>query len=238
MTANRAATKAASRRAPPAAKPVLAVENPKETAGAPLGLRDRQRLRRHRAIISAAADLFAAKGFAETTMEDIAALAEVSPPTIYNYFRSKSDILLGLLEISKELMDAPLDRIIDDPKGDAIDVICEFVRIDLEDGFDYRQKNVWRMISAAALEAQDERRAAYIQAQSIFTGKLERLIRQMQRRGSVDPEIDPLTAAQILNAITRDCFRLYFIIEAMSIEEMHARLRRQVELVWRGLVKS
>ena len=209
-----------------------------EKVGENLGLRDRQRLRRHRAIVFAAADLFTAKGFAETTMEDIAGLAEVSPPTIYNYFRSKSDILLGLLEISKEMMDEALDRIIEDPKGDPIDVICEFVRIDLQDGFDYRQKNVWRMISAAALEAQDERRAAYIEAQSIFTRKLERLIRQMQLRGHVDTDVDPRTAAQLLNAITRDCFRLYLIVEDMSIEEMHSRLRQQVQLVWRGLLRG
>lgn len=209
-----------------------------EKVGENLGLRDRQRLRRHRAIVFAAADLFTAKGFAETTMEDIAGLAEVSPPTIYNYFRSKSDILLGLLEISKEMMDEALDRIIEDPKGDPIDVICEFVRIDLQDGFDYRQKNVWRMISAAALEAQDERRAAYIEAQSIFTRKLERLIRQMQLRGHVDTDVDPRTAAQLLNAITRDCFRLYLIVEDMSIEEMHLRLRQQVQLVWRGLLRG
>ncbi len=209
-----------------------------EKVGENLGLRDRQRLRRHRAIVFAAADLFTAKGFAETTMEDIAGLAEVSPPTIYNYFRSKSDILLGLLEISKEMKDEALDRIIEDPKGDPIDVICEFVRIDLQDGFDYRQKNVWRMISAAALEAQDERRAAYIEAQSIFTRKLERLIRQMQLRGHVDTDVDPRTAAQLLNAITRDCFRLYLIVEDMSIEEMHLRLRQQVQLVWRGLLRG
>jgi len=209
-----------------------------EKAAEHLGLRDRQRLRRHRAIVFAAADLFAAKGFAETTMEDIASLAEVSPPTIYNYFHSKSDILLGLLEISKEMMDAALDRIIEDPRGNPIDVVCEFVRIDLQDGYDYRQKNVWRMISAAALEAQDERRIAYIEAQSIFTRKLERLVRKMQERGEVDAAVDPLTAAQLLNAITRDCFRLYIIIDEMSIDEMHARLRRQVELLWRGLVRG
>lgn len=203
-----------------------------------LGLRDRQRLRRHRAIVFAAADLFAAKGFAETTMEDIAALAEVSPPTIYNYFRSKSDILLGLLEISKEMMDEALDRIIENPEGDPIDVVCEFVRIDLQDGYDYRQKNVWRMISAAALEAQDERRSSYIEVQSIFTHKLVRLIRQMQMDGKIDAGIDPNTTAHLLNAITRDCFRLYIMINDMSIEDMHRRLRRQVELLWRGFVRG
>ncbi|MBP2561134.1 AcrR family transcriptional regulator [Neorhizobium galegae] len=200
-----------------------------------LGLRGRQRHRRHRDIVFAAAELFAAKGFAETTMEDIATRAEVSPPTIYNYFRSKSDILLGLLEISKEMMDKSLDRIIEDPKGDPIDVVCEFVRIDLEDAYDYRQKNVWRMISAAALEANDERRSSYMKVQSIFTVKLEKLLRQMQARGSITAEVDPIVAAQLLNAITRDVFRLYISVDAMSIEEMHARFRSQVTLLWQAM---
>lgn len=198
------------------------------------GLRSRQRRRRHRDIVFAAADLFAARGFAETTMEEIAAKAEVSPPTIYNYFRSKSDILLGLLEISKEMMDEPLDRIIENPAGDPIDVVCEFIRIDLQDGYDYRQKNVWRMISAAALEAQDEPRGAYMKVQSVFTRKLENLVRAMQARGSIHADVDPVIAAQILNALTRDCFRLYININAMSIDEMHARFRSQVTLLWKG----
>lgn len=206
-----------------------------EKLGENLGLRDRQRLRRHRTIVFAAADLFSAKGFAETTMEDIAALAEVSPPTIYNYFRSKSDILLGLLEISKDMMDEALDKIINEADGDPIDVICEFVRIDLQGGYDYRQKNVWRLISAAALEAQDTRRSEYIDAQSIFTRKLERLVKKMQSRGHVSTSIDIITAAQLINAITRDCFRMYLIVDEMSYDQMHTRLRRQVELLWRGM---
>ena len=200
-----------------------------------MGLRDRQRMRRHRTILFSAAELFGTKGFAETTMEDIAAKAEVSPPTIYNYFRSKSDILLGLLEIDKELMNESLDAVIENPEGDAVEVICEFVRIDLEGGYDIREKAVWRLISAAALEASDDRREDYLRAQSAFTRKLERLVATLQKDGRIVSGGDPMVIARIINSITRDSFRIYINSEAMSVAGLNNLVREQIEMFWRGL---
>lgn len=200
-----------------------------------LGLRDRQRLRRHRTILFSAAELFGQRGFAETTMEDIAAKAEVTPPTIYNYFRSKSDILLGLLEVDKELMDEALDAVIAAPQGDAVEVICEFIRIDLEGGYDIREKAVWRLISAAALEASDDRRGDYLRAQSVFSRKLERLVTRLQKDGKLVRGGDPTVIARIINSITRDSFRIYINSELMSVAGLNNLVREQIEMLWRGL---
>lgn len=200
-----------------------------------LGLRDRQRLRRHRTILFSAAKLFETKGFAETTLEEIAAMAEVSPPTIYNYFRSKSDILLGLLEVDKELMEDALDSIISGPKGKGIDVICDFVRTDLEGGYDVTQKSVWRMISAAAFEASDDRSSDYVEAQSVFTGKLGTLIANLQRDGEVRADADPVDIAKVINSITRESFRIYIRTEAMTMDQMIDMAHSQLRLIWRGL---
>ena len=200
-----------------------------------LSLRDRQRLRRHRTILFSAAKLFETKGFAETTLEEIAAMAEVSPPTIYNYFRSKSDILLGLLEVDKELMEDALDNIINGPKGKGIDVICEFVRTDLEGGYDVTQKSVWRMISAAAFEASEDRSSDYVEAQSVFTGKLGTLIANLQRDGEVRADADPVDIARVINSITRESFRIYIRTEAMTMDQMIDMAHSQLRLIWRGL---
>ena len=47
--------------------------------------------------------LFTAKGYEETTMEDIAEAAEVSKATLYNYFSSKENLLLGIAEAALDL---------------------------------------------------------------------------------------------------------------------------------------
>ena len=48
-------------------------------------------------IIAAAAQVFAEKGFHRATTREIASAAGVSEGTIYNYFDSKADLLIGLV---------------------------------------------------------------------------------------------------------------------------------------------
>ena len=57
-----------------------------------MGLRERKRLRTREVIARAALDLFDRQGFAETTIPQIAAAAEVSPRTVSGYFPHKEDL--------------------------------------------------------------------------------------------------------------------------------------------------
>ena len=56
------------------------------------GLRKKQREKREQAIIEAAKQLVGEKGYRETSIEEIAAAAEVGPATVYNYFDSKAGL--------------------------------------------------------------------------------------------------------------------------------------------------
>jgi AcrR family transcriptional regulator len=62
------------------------------------GLRERSKARRRQAIIRAAYELFAERGYDATTIADIAAAAEVAPRTVAMYFPSKRDIALSRLD--------------------------------------------------------------------------------------------------------------------------------------------
>ena len=59
------------------------------------GLRERGKARRRSAIIRAAFELFAERGYHATTVADIAERAEVAPRTVAMYFPTKQDIALS-----------------------------------------------------------------------------------------------------------------------------------------------
>ena len=64
------------------------------TAPTRFGLRERKRRATRAAIQRAALKLFLEKGYEQTTTSEIAAAAEVSPGTLFNYFGRKEDLIL------------------------------------------------------------------------------------------------------------------------------------------------
>ena len=68
--------------------------------------KEREKKVRRQQIQKAAKGLFTERGFKSTTMEDIAKKAELSPATIYQYFRSKQNLYSSLnLKVFQGLLD-------------------------------------------------------------------------------------------------------------------------------------
>ncbi|MGZ0145850.1 TetR/AcrR family transcriptional regulator [Kribbella sp. WER1] len=75
------------------------------------GLRERKKRETRARIASAALELFAERGFDGTTVADVAAAADVSVKTVFNYFPAKEDLFFASeAAIEQRWIEAVADR--------------------------------------------------------------------------------------------------------------------------------
>lgn len=199
------------------------------------GLRERQREQRRERILLAAARLFADRGFDQTGIEDIATAAEVSVTTIYNYFNAKRDLLLGLLDKDRQMTAPRVDLILRDPPADAVDAIVSALIAGLENGYDISQKRVWREISAASLRGTRQQRQDFLEVQRVRGGFLVQLLRELKRRGHIAAGVNIDSAARVLTAVSRNCFRLYLMRDEATVADLKRMVTADVRTTVNGL---
>jgi AcrR family transcriptional regulator len=90
-----------------------------------VGLRERKKQQTREKIARVALELFAERGYDETTLADIAEAADVSPRTIFSYFENKEDILFCEEGVFIDRLKQTLE---DRPAGTTtVDAIREFL---------------------------------------------------------------------------------------------------------------
>ncbi len=86
---------------------------------------------KNRQIINVAIEKFSAKGFTQTTMQEIAREAGVGKGTIYRFFRSKEDLVYGLIESAiTEITDRIRSEV--GKLADPVDKLRAVIRVELE----------------------------------------------------------------------------------------------------------
>jgi len=78
-----------------------------------LSRREREKLAHRREILDAATRVFARKGFANATLDEIAREAEFSKGALYLYFANKEDIIYNILKFKAETMESALIESLD-----------------------------------------------------------------------------------------------------------------------------
>jgi len=79
-------------------------------------------------LLEAGTALFAEKGYASTTVREIVAMADVSKPVLYYYFKNKEGIFLAILDWAAEKQENLLAGVLDAP-GTALDRFIVLFRL-------------------------------------------------------------------------------------------------------------
>lgn len=165
-------------------------------------------------ILDAALTVFAAKGFYNTKVSEIAREAGVADGTIYNYFRSKDDILIELFE---DRMDWILGRLAEELKGNVVSRIARYIELHLM--LAESEPKLAEFITVELRQSDKFLREYNNPKFSEYLGVLSSLIEQGQEEGVLREQVDPkLVSRAIFGALDEILLSLTLVRNARPLE--------------------
>ena len=200
------------------------------------GLRDRQKRDRERRILDAASRLFRERGYAETHIGAIALEAGLSVGALYNYYRSKGDLLAAIvgLEVTEVLKLG--EAVVADPPADPAAALDALVAIYYEHSLVYLDKAMWRHAIAQTTQHPGMPFArAYMELDRLLSAQVGALFAAQQSRGRVSPTLDPAVAgALVFNNLDR-MFLGYVRDESMTLDALRDAVAVHHRLIARAV---
>jgi AcrR family transcriptional regulator len=150
------------------------------------GLRERKKQRTRLALIDAALDLFLAKGYERTTVDEIVARVNVSQRTFFRYFATKEDVIMSFIaEYDAVLTQVLAARPPEEPPRVALLRSLRRVLEAVEDSHDSDMERFRRLRQVT------ETTPALVSAQMAQYAATEKLlVAEIARRQGVDPAAD------------------------------------------------
>lgn len=159
-------------------------------------LRERKKRATRAALRRSAVELVATRGLAAVTVEDIAAAADVSPRTFFNYFPSKEDAVTGW---DPSVLADMVARLLERPPGEAPPTALRTALLEVFLPFDAEREE---LLARLALVQTDPHLLAHHVA---WWGETERLlVAALAERRGTDPAHDRY-AALVVAAVLGAC---------------------------------
>jgi AcrR family transcriptional regulator len=174
-------------------------------------------------------DLFARKGFAETTVEDITNAADLGKGTFFNYFPSKEHILLAFGEMQFGKLQAAFDEM--RSKNVPVPVFMRSLgpRMTQEP---IRNPAMIRILLQAFLTDDSKVREPMLELQNRVIGIHTEMIRIGQGRGEIRTDLPPEVIA---NVFRQTIFGTLLIWTLHSDSTLLSRMENAFEVLWSGL---
>src|SRR3954447_26659598 len=160
--------------------------------------RDHQRNRKREAVLRAAASAFNRRGYANTSLDDIAAMLGVSKPTLYQYFSSKQEILYRCHQLALDQGDAGI-ALAEVDRGTGLDKLVLYLQT-------YMRGFFGEIGAGPVLTGVDSltpaNRKKVVERRSRISAATIRFIAQGVKDGSIvncDPKLASLFALSVVN---------------------------------------
>jgi AcrR family transcriptional regulator len=179
-------------------------------------LKERQWQLREDAILAAAYEIIAERGTGEVCMDDIAARAGVSKPTLYQHFAGKDELIVS---VSMQLMRRSEEALAARAEGTrALDHLARTLREGLA-----RRAGLWSA-RVALPRAMAEANPAYRRQRERVQAQLARLVDEAKAEGDVDPRFPTAVVVRMLSRLFRGDYEDLLAEGVVTPEELGAVL--------------
>jgi AcrR family transcriptional regulator len=199
------------------------------------GLREQKKRQTRDAIIEEAGRLFAKQGFQSTTMDEISAGAGVSAGTLYNYFGTKTTLLLAHLESRVADMTETGAALLADPPPDVVSAVQHLLGSYL-DRFMSLEPDLLRELIAAGFSTRSEILPELIRLDELLLDQLGALLSHYAETGQLDPEVEVSEATIALYSLFATQLIMYAGVEAMTAAALRRAVARHIQIAFTGLL--
>lgn len=199
------------------------------------GMRQRKRQERHDAIIDAAMELFKSKGYEQTTMEEIAARADISAATLYRYFPKKSELLIAFFWKERERLAGALEEFHrKSASWDAVSAVAGLLYLNNSGIRSKGARKLWREAVAALMRMHDEANDEFRTIKHYFERHIERMLKRLRRDSLLAKDTPLPDMVDVLYAVAAENYYRMIANEFKTAEEEKKSMEGQVEVVLKG----
>lgn len=183
-----------------------------------------------RKLIEAASVEFAEAGYAQTNISRISESAGFGKGTVYNYFRSKHELLLAVVEHAMELL-------IEEIKGEIADLDdpVERVKRAMQVDFRFMGKNeaLSKVIVREGFAADPQRQKEFFEALSSASGFFVELLEQGKDEGLFRSDLDSAWATVLADGMVA-----YMLLARWALEGAQISYEQMAELTTKCFVEG
>ncbi len=199
------------------------------------GLRERKKREVRHRIVQVAASLFLDKGFDDTTMEEIAAAADVSVGTVYNYFGTKTAVLVaGVEEDTIEMVELG-KAILTKPGANPRRAVKQLFAIYFDHLAAWDRDLLREVISASFQPGAADMTAELVQLDTHLLDQTSALLLHFVAEGRLRSGTSTEEASLLLYSILATHLLMYISLEAFPIGDLKRQIDRQIDLAFSGL---
>jgi AcrR family transcriptional regulator len=199
------------------------------------GLREKQKKRREGNILDAATRLIEAKGWENTSMEEVAAQAEVGVATVYNYFGSRVDLVLAIFaRYADEQIEAGR-QVINNRPADAVDGMTSLFSAYI-DGMAHRfGRKLIQEFFTISLSRQFSFGKDMMPVKRRFIEQVGELVEIYRQDGQICRDVSIEEAAMLSYAAVSVPLMLYVVLSDVALDDAKKAMHRNLQLIFRGL---